>query len=123
MAKPERAPERIEQISPDLPYELQSRLFEQLTTLSLGGVGLTITLSGTILRSEPLTWISTFEFGLAALFALSAQQTLINYIFQRKPVQKRSRVMTVLCTLLIGMGAGSLGAAVFLNASTATLVN
>ena len=35
--------ERIEETSADLAYELQAKLFEQLTTVSLAGLGLTIT--------------------------------------------------------------------------------
>ena len=114
MAKKQEAPERIEDVSADLAYELQSKLFEQLATVSLGGAGLAITLAGSILRGSPLVWISVVEFGIAALIALSASQGLIGHLFDRKPTRKRSRLMTGLCMMLIGMGVGSLGAAVYL---------
>lgn len=114
MAKREEAPERINDISADLAYELQSRFFDQLATVSLGGAGLTITLAGSLLRGSPLIWISAVEFGIGALVALTAQQSLIGNLYDRKPTRKRSRSMTMLCMLLIGMGVGSLGAAVYL---------
>ena len=120
MAKKQEAPERINETSADLAYELQSKLFEQLATVSLGGAGLSITLAGSILRGSPLVWISVIEFGIAALIALSASQGLIGHLFDRKPTRKRSTLMTGLCMMLIGMGVGSLGAAVYLASDVAT---
>lgn len=114
MAKAQQTPERIEETSADLAYELQARLFEQLATVSLGGAGLAITLAGSILRNSPLVWIAVIEFGVAALLAVSAHQGLIGKLFDRKPTRKRSTVMTGVCMMLIGMGVGSLGTAVFL---------
>ncbi|MCX7359204.1 MAG: hypothetical protein NT015_13810 [Alphaproteobacteria bacterium] len=116
MAKKEELPERIKEVSPDLAYELQSRFFDQLATVSLGGAGLTITLAGSLLQGSPLVWISAVEFGVAALMALTAQRNLIGHLYDQKPVRKRSRMMTTLCMLLIGMGVGSLGGAVYLQA-------
>lgn len=116
MAKKEEMPERIKEVSPDLAYELQSRFFDQLATVSLGGAGLTITLAGSLLQGSPLVWISAVEFGIAALMALTAQQNLIGNLYDQKPLRKRSRLMTSLCMLLIGMGVGSLGGAVYLQA-------
>ncbi len=113
MAKTSEAPERIEETSADLAYELQSKLFEQLATVSLGGAGLAITLAGSILRDSPLVWLSVVEFGIGALIALSAHQGLIGRLFDRKPARRRAKTMTSICMMLIGMGVGSLGGAVY----------
>ena len=107
--------ERIEETSADLAYELQAKLFEQLTTVSLGGLGLTITLSGTILSGARLTWMSSVEFGIAALIAISAQQDRIGHLFDRRATRKRSVQMTRWCLIFVGMAAGSLATAVFLE--------
>lgn len=113
MAKPENIAERMEETSADLAYELQSRLFEQLATVSLGGAGLAITLAGSILRGSPFVWFAVVEFGIAALCAISAQQGLIGRLFERRNARGPSKLMTSLCMILIGMGVGSLGFAVW----------
>lgn len=115
--------ERIEETSADLAYELQAKLFEQLTTVSLAGLGLTITLSGTILSGARLTWMSSVVFGIAALIAISAQQDLIGHLFDRRAVRKRSDLMTRLCLISVGMAAGSLATAVFLEGPGRSLFN
>jgi hypothetical protein len=46
--------ERLGEVSADLPYELQSKMFDQLTALGLAGAGLTVTLIGSLLRDAPL---------------------------------------------------------------------
>lgn len=114
MAKTPETPERVEEVSADLAYELQAKLFEQLATVSLGGAGLAITLAGSILRESPLVWISVVEFGIAALCALSAHRGLIDKLFERRPSRKRSKTLTALCMMLIGMGVGGLAGAVYL---------
>jgi len=116
MAKLEEPIERIVETSADLAYELQARLFEHLGTMSLGGAGLAITLAGSLLRGSSLVWLAVIEFGLAALIALSAQRALIGRLHARNPARKPANTMTMLCMVLIGMGVGSLGFTVFLNA-------
>ncbi|HYD73968.1 MAG TPA: hypothetical protein VEF55_12590 [Candidatus Binatia bacterium] len=116
-------PERVEETSADLAYELQAKLFEQLATVSLGGVGLTLTLSGTILSGAQLSWIATAEFAVAALIAIAAQQQLIGSLFERRATRKRSKLMTGLCLLFVGMGSGSLATAIFLEGPGRTLFN
>jgi len=121
MVKADANDERIEEISSDLAYELQARLFEQLANVNLGGAGLAITLAGSILRGSPLVWISVVEFGIGALVALSAHNGLIGRLFARQRTRGRARLMTMLCMMLIGMGVGSLGAAVYLQDAAAAL--
>ena len=119
----EQAPERIEDTSADLAYELQAKLFEQLATVSLGGLGLTITLSGTILAGGRLTWMSATEFAIAALIAVAAQQELIGNLFERRATRKSTKLMTRLCLVFVGLGAGSLATAVFLEGAGGSLIN
>jgi hypothetical protein len=121
MAKAPLQPERIEDTSADLAYELQAKLFEQLATVSLGGAGLAITLAGSILRDSPLVWLSVIEFGIGALLALSAHQGLIGRLFDRKPARKSAKTMTGVCMMLIGMGVGSLGGAVYFASERAAV--
>jgi hypothetical protein len=111
-----REREEMEGVSIDVALELQSKVFEQLAAVGLGGAGLVITLAGSILPASPVVWISAVEFGLAAMVALTAQHHLIDAIFRRAPQRRRSRLMTVVAILLIGMGVGSLGTSVFLLA-------
>jgi hypothetical protein len=104
----------MEQVSIDIALDLQSKVFEQLAAMGLGGAGLVITLAGSILPASPVIWISAVEFGLAAMVALTAQHHLIDAIFRRAPQRRRSRTMTIIAIVLIGMGVGSLGTSVFL---------
>jgi hypothetical protein len=72
-------------VSADLPYELQSKLFEQLATLGVAGAGLVITLKGSILRdASALIWMGAIEFGAASLIALAAQIGLIEGLLSRR---------------------------------------
>lgn len=107
--------ERIEEISPDLPYELQSKMFDQLTGVGLAGAGVTITLIGSILRDAgPAVWIAAIEFGIGALLAVSGNVSLIDKLYQKQPTHRRSKIMTLVSVAFIGMGIGSLGMSVFL---------
>ena len=116
-------PERVEETSADLAYELQAKLFEQLTTVSLGGLGLAITLSGTILSGTRLTWMSSLGFAIAALIAISAQQELIDHLFDRRAARTRTKLMMRLCLIFVSMAAGSLATAVFLEGPGSALFN
>ncbi len=111
-----REREEMEGVSIDVALELQSKMFEQLATVGLGGAGLVITLAGSILPQTPVVWLAAAEFGLGAMAALSAQSHLIDAIFRRAPQRRRSRLMTMIAVVLIGMGVGSLGMSVFLLA-------
>lgn len=106
----------VAQVSADLAYELQSKLFEQLATLGVAGAGLVITLRGSILSdASPVIWLGAIEFALAAMVALAAQINLIESLFALKSSHRRSQVMTIMAVLLIGMGIGTLGTSVFLE--------
>jgi hypothetical protein len=108
--------EPIEETSADLPYELQFRMFEQLTTLGTAGAGLTITLLGSILRGSGFeAWLAAIWFALAAILALVAQMNLTEGLFQRTPVRQKNRIMALTSVGLIGMGIGSLGTSVALG--------
>lgn len=102
-------------VSPDLPVELQAKLFEQLTAAGVGGAGLTITLVGTILQGSALVWIATAEFTLAAMVALSGQFHIIEALTKKQPVWRKARIVTIVAVLLIGMGIGSLATDVFVE--------
>jgi hypothetical protein len=103
-------------VSADLPYELQSKLFEQLATLGVAGAGLVITFKGSILRdASALIWMGAIEFGAASLIALAAQIGLIEGLLSRRLSRRRIQLMTISAVVLIGMGVGTLGTSVFLE--------
>lgn len=104
-------------VSPDLQYELQANLFEQLATMGIAGAGLVITLRGSVLSdASGLIWMGAVEFGLAAVVALAAQIGLIEALHKAQTSRTRPRLMTVAAIVLIGMGIGTLGMSVFLEA-------
>lgn len=113
MAKKEDPPERIEETSADLPYELQSRLFEQFATFSLGGAGLSITLASSLLQGSPLVWIAIGCFAIAAVQAIAGQQGMIERLFKRTSTRSVIKLSNGICTFLIGMGVGTLTAGAF----------
>jgi hypothetical protein len=103
----------LQTISPDLAYEMQSKMFEQLAAAGVAGAGLTITLVGTILQGSVLVWLATFEFALAGIAALAGQTKLIEGLAEKKPVWRRARMISAIAVLLIGMGVGSLSMTVY----------
>jgi hypothetical protein len=112
--------EPIEGTSADLPYELQSKLYDQLAAISIGGAGLTVTLIGSVLAQAPgVKWLAVVEFGLAAFAAIVANVSLIQKLFERKASPRSNKWMTALCVLLIGMAVGSLSMSVYLGGKTA----
>ena len=108
----------LDRISPDLPYELQSRMFEQLAAAGVAGAGLTITLVGTILKGSALIWLATVEFTLAAIVAFAGQSQLIASLGARKPVRRTTQITVMIAVMLIGMGVGGLGMSVYLEGKT-----
>jgi hypothetical protein len=103
-------------ISPDLPYELQSKMFDQLAAFSLGGAGLTVTLIGSSLRNAPaIVWLAVVEFAIAALVCMAANINLINSLLSGTASHSRSRLMTAIASILIGMGIGSLAMSVYID--------
>ena len=108
-----------EGVSPDLPYELQSKMFDQLAAMSLAGAGLTVTLIGSTLRGAPgVVWLAVIEFGIAALVCVTANVKLIEGLLKKDVSRARTKLMTGLATGLIGMGAGSLAMSVYLDGQT-----
>ena len=98
-----------------LAHELQFRLFEQITTLGTAGAGLTITLIGSVLSEAGfLAWMAAIWFGAAALLSLTAQTALTDTLFAGRSFRSRGRILALVCSLLIGMGVGALGASVAL---------
>ena len=120
--RPHGAPKtELESISPDLPFELQSKLIDQLATMGVAGAGLVITLRGSLLQdASNLIWLAAIEFGLAALIALIAQVHLIEGLFARRLKSQRTRLMTLAAIVLMGMGVGSLGTSVVLEGGPAS---
>src|SRR3954452_2155547 len=79
--------EDVSRVSADLPYELQSKMFDQLAALGLGGAGLTVTLIGSILRnSSVIVWLPVIGFGLAAMLAVTGNIKLIDGLFGGRPI-------------------------------------
>jgi hypothetical protein len=106
----------VEGTSADLPFELQSKMFDQLATASLGGAGLTVTLVGSILKDAPgIIWLAVIYFVLAALVCITANIGLIEGLFEGKDRRARNKWLTAAAVMLIGMGTGSLGASVYLE--------
>ena len=105
--------ERVEMVSADLPYELQSKLFDQLATLGVAGAGLTVTLIGSVLSHAPfIIWFAVVAFALSAVLALAGQASLIDALFRRKPSQKSSKTVAGICIFCLSFGIGMLGAAI-----------
>jgi len=108
------ADEQPENVSPDLPYELQSKMFDQLATVSIAGAGLAITLIGSLLRNASLeVWLSVIFFGLAAITAVSGNIRLIDGVFRRRPILRRSKLDIAVAMTLIGAAAGFLSMSVY----------
>jgi len=106
--------ERLNDVSADLPYELQSKMFDQLAGLAVAGAGLTVTLIGSLLReAPPVVWLSVVEFTLAAFVAITGNNQLIDGLFRKKPSLRRGRIMTLVSLGLISMAIGSLSMSVY----------
>ena len=106
----------IQGTSPDLPFELQSKLFDQLAGMSIAGAGLTVTLIGSILKDAPgIVWLAVIYFAVAAIVCITANLSLIESLFEKKHRRKRNKWQTAIAVMLIGMGTGSLGASVYLD--------
>ena len=108
--------DRIGETSPDLPFELQSKLFDQLAGMSIAGAGLTVTLIGSVLKDAPgIVWLAVIYFTIGAIVCITANLSLIEGLFERKDRRKRNKWQTALAVALIGMGTGSLGTSVYLD--------
>lgn len=106
--------ERPEDISADLPYELQSKMLDQLATVSVAGTGLAITLIGSVLQTASRdVWVSVALFGLAAVTAVGGNVRLIEGIALRRPVLQRSRFDISMTMTLIGAAIGYLSLVVY----------
>ena len=106
--------ERLDAVSADLPLELQSKIFDQLATVSIAGAGLSATLIGSILAdADPFVWLSVIFFGLAAITALSSNIRLIDGVFRRRPVLKRSKLDVQIAMGLIGVAIGILSMSIY----------
>lgn len=106
--------ERLDEVSADLPYELQSKMFDQLAAVGIAGAGLAVTLIGSLLRgASPIVWLPVILFGSAALFAISGNNHLIDGLFRRRETLRRSKLYVGMAVGLIGMAIGSLSMAVF----------
>ncbi|MBC7990201.1 MAG: hypothetical protein H7Y19_11545 [Luteimonas sp.] len=106
--------ERVDQTSPDLAYELQSKMFDQLATVGIAGAGLAVTLIGSTLRNAPNdVWLSVVFFGIAAVTAISGNQKLVDSVSRRQPSLQRSRLNMQLATLLVGAAIGWLSMSVY----------
>jgi hypothetical protein len=108
------ANERVAEVSADLAYELQSKMFDQLTTVGIGGAGLVVTLIGSVLQDAPDNiWLSVILFGLAAITAISANQKLVEDLTEGQPCLRRSARDVKIASMLIGMAIGWLSLTVY----------
>ena len=106
--------ERLDQVSADLPYELQSKMFDQLATVAIAGAGLAVTLIGSLLRgASAIVWMPVVLFGLAALFAISGNSHLIDGLFRQRATLRRSKLYVAAAVGLIGMAVGSLSMSIY----------
>jgi membrane associated rhomboid family serine protease len=111
------ADERVNDVSVDLAYELQSKMFDQLATVSVAGAGLAVTLIGSMLRDAPRdVWLSVVFFGLAAITAVGGNQKLIEGLSKRQPSMQRSRMSIQITMALVGMATGWLSMSVYSDA-------
>ena len=112
--------ERVEDVSADLPYELQSKMFDQLATVGIAGAGLSVTLIGSLLRDAPATvWLAVAAFAMAAMTSINGNVKLIENLRCRRPALTASKVQTGLAIGLIGAGAGFLSMEIY-SAGAAT---
>jgi hypothetical protein len=101
--------------SRDLAHDFQFRTLEQLTNLSLGGAGVTVTLIGGILKNVgPFVWIATVEFAIGAFAALVGQIDLTNMLLAGKKPE-RSRYYVMAAVFFLAMGVGSVSTSVFVS--------
>ncbi|NBB23531.1 hypothetical protein GVM20_00140 [Porphyrobacter sp. SLTP] len=106
--------EKVEDVSADLPYELQSKMFDQLATVAIAAAGLSVTLIGSLLRDSPPTvWLTVAAFAIAAMTSVSGNVMLIENLSRRQPALKKSKVQTQLAIGLIGAGAGFLSMEIY----------
>lgn len=108
--------DRTADVSPDLAYELQSKMFDQIANVGIAGTGLAVTLIGSTLRdAPPVVWMSVVLFASAAFTAIGGNQTLVDSLSRRKPCLQRSRRDMRIATMLLGIAVGSLSMSVFLD--------
>lgn len=114
---PESIPqERIEEVSADLPYELQSKIFDHTATVAIAGAGLSVTLIGSVLQHAPPTvWISVVAFGAAAYTAGAGNSALVEGLFRRQPTLKRSKNFQALAGMFLGVAIGVLSYSVYVT--------
>lgn len=106
--------ERVEEVSADLPYELQSKIFEQTAAGALAGAGLTVTLIGGVLKDAPPTsWFAVLCFAAAAYTANAGNDALVSSLFKREPILKRSKTYSMIAALFMGMAIGVLSYSVY----------
>jgi hypothetical protein len=73
-----------------------------------------VTLIGSLLRNAPgIVWLPVICFVLAAMFAISGNNHLIDGLFRRRATLQRSKLYVSLAVGLIGMAIGFLSMAVF----------
>jgi hypothetical protein len=104
----------VHETSPDLAYELQSKMFDQLATVGVAGAGLAVTLIGSVLRDAPNdVWLSVVLFVIAAVTAISGNQRLVDGLTRREPCMRRSKRDVQIALMLVGMAIGWLSMSVF----------
>lgn len=114
---PESIPhERVDEVSADLPYELQSKILDQTATVAIAGAGLSVTLIGSVLQDAPATvWLSVVAFGAAAYTAGAGNSAIVDGLFRRQPSLKRSKNFQALAAMFLGVAIGVLSFSVYVT--------
>ena len=114
LAPPQVDAERVREVSADLPFELQSKIFEQTAASALAGAGLSVTLIGSLLRDAPPSiWGSVICFAAAAYVAGAGNNALVEALFRQQPVLKLCKSYQTVAAILMGAAIGVLSYSVF----------
>ena len=113
-APPQADADRVREVSADLPFELQSKIFEQTAASALAGAGLSVTLIGSLLRDAPPSiWGSVICFAAAAYVAGAGNNALVEALLRQQPVLKRCKSYQTVAAILMGAAIGVLSYSVF----------
>ncbi len=108
--------DRTDEVSADLPYELKSKMFDQIANVGIAGTGLAVTLIGSTLRdAPPVVWLSVVLFAGAAFTAIGGNQKMIDSLSKRQPCLQRSKRDMGMATMLLGIAVGWLSMSVYLE--------
>jgi predicted cobalt transporter CbtA len=116
-AKAPEVQDDVDEVPISLAYELQSKMFDQLATVSIAAVGLSVTLLGSLLRgAPPQNWLVVVMFGMAGFTAVVGNNHLIEGLHRKQPTKVKSKIYVRVSLGLIALATGVLSSAVYVNA-------